>query len=50
MPQWPYVFERCDGFSWQRNMAFDVIIGMDVLLQCDLHLSPSGRCTLRFGS
>ena len=49
VPQWPYVFERTDGFSWDRPTDFDVIIGMDVLLECSLRLTRGGRCRLAFG-
>lgn len=48
-PQWPYVFERTDGFSWDRPTDFDVIIGMDILLECNLRLTRGGRCSLAFG-
>lgn len=49
-PRWPYVFDRVDGFSWERPMAFDVIIGMDILQQGDLRLTRDGRCVLDFGT
>lgn len=48
-PQWPYSFERTDGFSWDRATDFDVIIGMDILLECELRLERGGRCGLAFG-
>ena len=49
VPQWPYLFERTDGFSWDRPTDFDVIVGMDVLLECNLDLRRGGHCTLAFG-
>ncbi|UZK68466.1 retropepsin-like domain-containing protein [Sphingomonas sp. S1-29] len=49
VPAWPFVFDRIDGFSWRREAQFDVIVGMDILMQCDLHLQRGGACTLRFG-
>lgn len=48
-PSWPFIFERVDGFSWSRDTTFDVILGMDILLQCDLRLERAGRCRLNFG-
>ncbi len=48
-PVWPHIFERIDGFSWQRNTDFDLILGMDILLQCDLTLVRGGACTIKFG-
>ena len=48
-PSWPYLFDRIDGFSWNRETAFDVIIGMDLLLQCDVTLTRGGECVLTFG-
>ncbi|MES2754850.1 MAG: hypothetical protein V4659_09315 [Pseudomonadota bacterium] len=47
-PQWPFVFDRIDGFSWTRDTEFDVIMGMDVLTQCELRLVRD-NCTLAFG-
>lgn len=45
----PFIFDDLDGFSWSRHADFDVILGMDVLKQCDFSLDRSGRCSLRFG-
>jgi hypothetical protein len=45
----PFLFDEIDGFSWSRRTDFDVIIGMDVLSRCDVHLNRYGRCTLQFG-
>jgi hypothetical protein len=47
--QLPFVFDASDGFSWARSADFDVILGMDVLKQCDFTRDRTGRCTLRFG-
>ena len=46
---WPFVFPEVEGFSWRRRADFDVIIGMDVLSQCDIEIRRSGTCQLRFG-
>lgn len=48
-PAWPFLFERVDGFSWSRETEFDVIVGMDILTQCDFTLSRNGHGTLAFG-
>lgn len=45
----PYIFEDADGFSWMGSADFDVIIGIDVLSQCEMDFERSGRCRLRFG-
>ena len=49
VPQLPFVFEASDGFSWARSADFDVILGMDVLRQCDFTMDRAGLCKLRFG-
>lgn len=49
VPQWPFLFERIDGFSWSRQTDFDVIVGMDILLQCDVTMARGGRFVLTFG-
>lgn len=48
-PALPFVFAETDGFAWPEPKSFDVILGMDVLSQCDLQLSRSGRWRLDFG-
>lgn len=45
----PFTFEETDGFSWRRPADFDVILGMDVLSQCDVSMDRAGRCRIRFG-
>lgn len=49
LQQWPFLFDEVEGFSWRRQADFDVIIGMDILSQCDVVIGRSGICTLRFG-
>lgn len=44
----PYVFAETDGFSWVEPKQFDVILGMDVLSQCDFRMDRSGRWQLTF--
>jgi hypothetical protein len=45
----PYVFLETQGFSWHEQKAFDVILGMDVLNQCDLRVSRNRHWQLSFG-
>lgn len=45
----PYVFAEIDGFSWQENKSFDLILGMDILSQCDLSIKRDGNWMLSFG-
>lgn len=47
--EWPYLFAETEGFSWLRKGDFDVIIGMDILSQCDVELSRQGECHISFG-
>lgn len=46
---WPFLFDEVEGFSWSRNADFDVILGMDILAQCDVVLGRDGTCQIRFG-
>jgi hypothetical protein len=45
----PFVFEAVDGFELREGLAFNVILGMDILNQCDFSMARTGRCRLRFG-
>lgn len=45
----PFVFEDVDGFGWTGSADFDVIVGMDVLSQCDIAFERTGRSRIRFG-
>lgn len=45
----PYIFEDIDGFSWLEQKNFDVILGMDIISQCDLHVMRNGCWKLSFG-
>lgn len=47
--EWPFLFDAVEGFSWSRPGDFDMIIGMDVLSNCDVALSRDGTCRLSFG-
>jgi hypothetical protein len=45
----PYVFAETDGFGMRISNSFDIILGMDVLGQCDLKIHRSGHWVLTFG-
>ncbi len=45
----PFIFDELDGFGWGLAGDFDVILGMDVLRQCDFELRRDGLCQLTFG-
>ncbi|HET9637864.1 MAG TPA: hypothetical protein VFP12_01510 [Allosphingosinicella sp.] len=45
----PFVFEAVDGFELREGFAFNAILGMDILGQCDFSMERTGRCQLRFG-
>jgi hypothetical protein len=45
----PFVFAEVDGFGMRESMDFGLIIGMDVLSQCDLDLDRTGHWRLTFG-
>ncbi|MEQ1549182.1 MAG: hypothetical protein ABL918_11140 [Chakrabartia sp.] len=45
----PYIFGESDGFSWGREGDFEVILGMDILKQCEFSSDRSGQWALLFG-
>jgi hypothetical protein len=45
----PYVFAETDGFRMRDSTTFEVILGMDVIRQCDLNVSRDGDWRLEFG-
>ncbi|MDO6416025.1 aspartyl protease family protein [Sphingomonas sp. BIUV-7] len=49
MPAFPFVFEAVEGFRIRSGFAFDALLGMDVLSQCDLTISGGQTGILRFG-
>ncbi len=49
MARLPFVFADLDGFGMRSSGQFDVILGMDVLRQCDFELYRTGRWRLSFG-
>lgn len=49
-PTFPYVFEEVVGFELLDSFSFDVLLGMDILRQCELLISQGNKCRLTFGS
>jgi Aspartyl protease len=45
----PYIFAELDGFGWPEHKGFDVILGMDVLSQCEFSMRRNGQWQLTFG-
>jgi hypothetical protein len=48
-PAPPFLFDEVEGFCRRDGFQFRVIIGMDVLSQCDLTIDRKRRYSLRFG-
>ena len=46
---WPHVFAETQGFEIKQSHNFDVLLGMDVIGQCDLEIVRSGNWRLGFG-
>jgi hypothetical protein len=43
----PYFLdEAVEGMNWEDHPYLDVLIGMDVIRQCDLHIRSNGMWTL----
>lgn len=49
-PTFPYVFEEVVGFELLDSFSFDVLLGMDILRQCELLIAPRNRGRLTFGT
>lgn len=45
----PYVFAETKGFAISKKDNFDMVLGMDVLSQCDFEMYRNGSWTLTFG-
>ena len=45
----PYVFTETEGFRLRDSQTFEVILGMDVIGQCDLTIGRNGAWALRYG-
>lgn len=37
-PAFPFIFEDVEGFELREGLAFNALIGMDILRQCDFEL------------
>ena len=48
-PTFPFIFEDVVGFELLDSFSFDVLLGMDIVRQCELLVAPGNRCRLRFG-
>jgi Aspartyl protease len=48
-PTFPCIFEEVVGFELLDSFSFDVLVGMDILRQCELTIAPGNRCRLAFG-
>ena len=42
----PYIFDDLIGFELRESFAFDALIGMDLLRQCDMTIGRDGRVVL----
>lgn len=45
----PFVFAETEGFKMRDSPTFNVILGMDVMAQCDLQISRNGSWKLSYG-
>lgn len=45
----PYVFAETEGFQIRQTHGFDVLLGMDVLRECDFSLARKRTWALAFG-
>ena len=48
-PAFPFVFDEVIGFELANSASFDALIGMDILAQCDFHMSRHRSWRLSFG-
>lgn len=47
--RWPHVFAETEGFQVRQSHNFDVLLGMDVITQCDLVIDRFAKWRLTFG-
>jgi hypothetical protein len=45
----PFIFAETEGFQISQTHDFEVLLGMDVLSQCDFSMARSGNWNLTFG-
>jgi predicted aspartyl protease len=48
-PSFPFLFDDVVGFELRDNFHLDMLLGMDVLSQCDFSMDRSGICLLTAG-
>jgi len=48
-PTFPFLFDDVVGFELRDNFHLDMLLGMDVLNQCDFSMNRSGVCRLIAG-
>lgn len=48
-PTFPFVFEEVIVFELLDSFGVEVLLGMDILRQCELLIAPGNMCWLRFG-
>jgi hypothetical protein len=48
-PAFPYVFDDIVAFELGEHFQLDLLLGMDVLSQCDFSMDRQGNCRLTAG-
>ncbi len=48
-PNLPYLFDAIMGFGLGSGFKFEVLLGMDILSQCDFRMDRFGNAVLSFG-
>ncbi len=48
-PAFPFLFDDVVGFELRDHFHFDMLLGMDVLGQCDFSMDRNGVCRLAAG-
>jgi hypothetical protein len=48
-PTFPFVFAEVIGIELTNAFAFNALLGMDILGQCDFSSMRNGKCRLEFG-
>ena len=49
VPAFPFVFDEVIGFELRNAFQFEILIGMDIIRQCDFTMNRDRQCSLRFG-
>ena len=48
-PALPFIFDAVMGFGLDVGFRFEMLLGMDILSQCDFQMTRWGRANLSFG-